>query len=84
MLWLIRRPFSRRLQRALIKTVPEGQLRESAGKRMLAQEKWARKYGLKVLEFVFAVFYYCLGLAFVMFLVMQAIEHGWLQVEFQK
>ncbi len=51
MLWLMRRRWMRRLQRAAIDLSPEGPKRERARQSLLDQERLARRWGLPLLTF---------------------------------
>jgi len=48
MLWLMRRPWMKRLQKAWLKFVPEGR-RVRANDSLRSQNRWALKYGLRLL-----------------------------------
>lgn len=52
MLWFMRRPWMRRLQRGSVKLLPEGPRRDRAWARIRRQERFARKYGLRILTWV--------------------------------
>lgn len=83
MLWLIRRPLSRRLQRASLKLAPESK-REKFRQSMIAQERFARRIGLPVLRFVLRVFFLSAFLTLAISYVLDEIEAGRLIIPTQQ
>lgn len=83
MLWLIRRPGSRILQRAAINLSPPHK-REKVRASINRQEKFARKIGLPLLTFVINLFFVSVGLTFVLLFVLNAQAEGWLIIPTQE
>jgi hypothetical protein len=54
MLWLMRRPWMRRLQRASMRVVLAPH-REAVSRRRMQTDRFARRHGLRVLTFMFGV-----------------------------
>ena len=77
MLWIIRRPVMRRLQRASVRLFPASK-RERVQQAAIKQERFARKYGLTVLTFSLNVLALSLLLTLTYALVTEAIDRGWL------
>jgi hypothetical protein len=79
MLWSIRRPAARKLQRAALNLIPESH-RESAHKSAIKQEKFARKIGLPLLTFVINLFFVSVALTFMLLFILNAVADGWLVI----
>lgn len=56
MLWLMRRRWIRRLQSASFQLVP-AKIRPQVWRSVRAQNRWARRHGLTLLRFSFALFF---------------------------
>jgi hypothetical protein len=80
MLWLMRRPAIRRLQRLSFQLVPEAR-REKAFRSYRAQEDWAREHGLPLLRFLITIFLISLMFTGIWFLVLEGMQRGWLPGE---
>lgn len=78
MLWAMRRPWIRKLQRKGTTFMPEGRWRDRARQTYLRQERFARKYGLGLLrlciKFVLAVWVFGIGYVALYY----AFEQGWI------
>ncbi|MFM9873728.1 MAG: hypothetical protein ACKVQS_09725 [Fimbriimonadaceae bacterium] len=79
MLWSIRRPAARKLQRAALNLVPESR-REAAHQSAIKQEKFARKIGLPLLTFVINLFFISVALTLILLFVLNANAEGWLVI----
>ncbi len=77
MLWVMRRPRVRRLQRASISWVPLAS-RERARQSYLKQERWARRHGLWMLRLVIQMFLLSLSLTLLFMLGLEAFNQGWI------
>lgn len=73
MLWLIRRPFSRKAQRRLLRSASRGR-----HERILKNEQFARRHGLAILTGAFLFALYFLALVLLFELVLLAFQLGWL------
>lgn len=75
MLWFMRRPAIRRLQRGHVLLFPKG-AREEAWRRFRAQERFARRHGLTLLRWtmVLALSLFVMSLAYLF--VMRLVESG--------
>lgn len=80
MLWLIRRRWVRRLQRAGLARFREGSSRDRARQSFLRQERFARRYGLKTLTVIVTVCLYTLAFLLIYNFLGFCIEQGWLPV----
>lgn len=80
MLWFMRRQWMRRLQRGSVKFFPEGPRRERAWGKFRRQERFARKYGLKILTVTLTLCLYFVVLLVIYNFLTIAIEQGWLPV----
>lgn len=78
MLWFMRRPWMKKLQRGSVKLFPEGDRRDRAWASFRRQERFARKYGLKILTVVVTLCLTSVVLLFAYSLIMRALEEGWL------
>lgn len=78
MLWWMRRPFIRRLQRWSLTLFPEGPKREKARQNYLRQERFARRIGLPVLRVAVGAFVVVVQLTLVYFLILEAFNRGWI------
>ncbi|MBS1715932.1 MAG: hypothetical protein JST30_16515 [Armatimonadetes bacterium] len=74
MLWFMRRPWVRRLQRNWVKLFPEGPRRDQAWAGFRRQERFARKYGLRILTWVVTLCLTSLALLFAYNVVTWMIE----------
>lgn len=77
MLWLIRRPLSRKLQRAAVNLAPPHR-REKVRTSMIQQERFARRIGLPLLTFVIRLFFVSVFLTFTLLFILTAQAEGWL------
>lgn len=75
-LWAVRRPSSRRFQRQLVALVPE-RFRATFVRRMMAQERFARRIGLKVLTFVVNLFLLSVSAGLLLSFFLNATAEGW-------
>ncbi|MCW5935826.1 MAG: hypothetical protein KIT11_00775 [Fimbriimonadaceae bacterium] len=73
MLWFMRRPWMKRVQRASINLWPEGAKRESARASFRRQERLARQIGLRVLHGVFTLCLYFVALVVIYSLLSEVI-----------
>ena len=78
MIWFMRRPWMRRLQRNSIKIVPEGRMRDKAWDNYRRREKFARRHGLGILTGVVSLFLYGFAFVCVYSFLSRAIELGWI------
>ncbi|MES1227289.1 MAG: hypothetical protein ABUL72_01380 [Armatimonadota bacterium] len=83
MLWIIRRPSMRRLQRASVNLFPESR-RAKVHESALRQERFARKYGLAVVTLSLNVLALSLLLTGTYALVTTAIDRGWIVMPSQE
>lgn len=81
MLWFMRRPWMKRLQRNSVKIFPEGPRRDKAWESFRKQERFARRYGLKILVWVVTLCLYCLTFVLIYSVLSNGIEQGWLPVK---
>jgi len=79
MLWSIRRPMARKLQKAALRLIPESR-RESARLQAIKQEKFARKIGLPLLTFVINLFFISVALTLLLLFILNATAEGWLVI----
>ncbi|HRF59176.1 MAG TPA: hypothetical protein PLH94_04590 [Fimbriimonadaceae bacterium] len=75
MLWLMRRPWMRRLQRWTISRVPP-ERRDAARRSMYRQDRFARRHGLRVLTFAITLLLGSLLLTLFWFLGLALYEAG--------
>ncbi len=75
MLWFIRRPAIRRLQRASLMLVPESR-RERAHQSMIAQERLARRIGLPTLRFVLRLLFFSIFMTLFLSWFLDAVDSG--------
>lgn len=78
MLWFMRRKWMKRLQRSSVTLFPEGPRRDKAWEGFRNQERFARKYGLRILTGVITVCLYSILLLVLYNVVYLALEQGWL------
>lgn len=81
MLWFMRRPWMKRLQRGSIQWFPEGPRRDHAWESFRKQERFARKYGLRILTAVIMVCLYSIALAVAYSFLTYAIDQGWIPLK---
>ena len=79
MLWLIRRPWVRRWQRASYRMLPP-RIRDRAWQVHLKQERFARKWGLPTLTVAIAVLMFSIALTMVYWFVVWLWAGGWLSL----
>jgi hypothetical protein len=79
MLWLMRRPAMRRLQRNSVKLLPESK-REKAWQNIRRQEAWARDNGLPLLKVVITFLLISIGLTLTWLFVLELITRGLIPV----
>lgn len=79
MLWFIRRPKIRRLQRMGLNLVPESR-RERARQNTRRQEQWARRYGLTILTWSFTFLLYVVVATLAYLTVLRIISEGWIDI----
>ena len=77
MLWVMRRPWMKRLQRASAKLFPESR-REKAKRSMNKQNQWARKVGLQLLTFSINMLLGSMIITGAYFLILGLYESGYL------
>jgi hypothetical protein len=77
MLWMMRRPWMKRLQRAAEGLVPERK-RERVKVSMNRQNRWARRVGLRLLTFSFNVLLGSMIVTGAYFLILGIYEAGYL------
>ena len=68
----------KRLQRNSVKFFPEGPRRDRAWEGFRKQERFARRFGLRILTFVVTVCLYGLCLSVIYSLLSYLVEQGWL------
>lgn len=83
MLWVMRRPHVRRLQRAMILAVPV-KVRPKALKTFLAQERFARRHGLPILTFFVGLFFVSFAFTVVYYGMTEVLERGWIRLPQQE
>ncbi|MBN9500963.1 MAG: hypothetical protein BGO01_06150 [Armatimonadetes bacterium 55-13] len=76
MLWLMRRPWMKSLQRASTNLFPPGQKRERAKLSMVRQNKFARKVGLPILTVAYNLLLASVILTTSYFVVLNLYESG--------
>jgi len=79
MLWLMRRPWMKRLQRGSILLFPP-RMREKAWRGMVRQNRFARRIGLPMLTFMMSLVVGSLLVTGSFFLAMSLYEHGYLTI----
>ena len=77
MLWLIRRPLARRLQRASVNMFPVSK-REKLHHAAIRQERFARKYGLAVVTLSLNVLALSILVTATYAVLTEAVDRGWL------
>jgi len=77
MLWLIRRPSARRMQRAALNLVPS-RYREAARLSGVKQERFARKYGLAVVSLSLNLIMLSVVASLAYAFMLEAFERGWI------
>ncbi|QYK54086.1 MAG: hypothetical protein KF824_04120 [Fimbriimonadaceae bacterium] len=82
MLWYMRRPFIRRLQRAAI-NLAKPEKREQARQTMIKQEKFARRIGLPLITFVVRFFFLSAALTYLTMFILNGVADGWLVIPTQ-
>lgn len=82
MLWYMRRPFMRRMQRAAI-NLYRPEKREKARLTMIKQEKFARRIGLPVLRFVLKFFVLSVVISTFALFIINGVADGWLVIPTQ-
>lgn len=82
MLWYMRRPFIRRLQRAAI-NLAKPEKREKARQAMIKQEKFARRIGLPLITFVVRFFFLSVVLTYLTMFILNGVADGWLVIPTQ-
>lgn len=75
MLWLMRRPWMRRLQTSSFALIPE-RSRPKAWRNHLAQNRFARKYGYRLLAFMYLLLLGSFLVTAAYFSVLAAFETG--------
>lgn len=81
LLWWIRGPFIRRMQRAGLRLVPN-RYRDRARQAQIAQERFARRIGLPLLRFLISVFLLSVAASLLFRFAIYAIEQEWIPLEF--
>lgn len=79
MLWLMRRGWMRRLQRASLKLFPSAK-REAIRDSMIRQDRFARRWGLTILQYSILVFLYSVVFTLLFFGLLELIEQGYFQI----
>lgn len=79
MLWYMRRPMIRRMQRAAPRLLPE-RMRPRAREKYLAQERWARRYGLRVIHSMLLVLLISIGMTLIFQGFLELISQGYFAV----
>jgi hypothetical protein len=74
-LWLIRRPWMKRLQRSALSLVPEGR-RAASTEGIRRQNRFARRYGKRILSFAIACMLASLMLTFTFQLALLLLDSG--------
>ncbi|MDX2064790.1 MAG: hypothetical protein SFX74_03500 [Fimbriimonadaceae bacterium] len=77
MLWFMRRPVLKRARRNAVKILPES-LRERAQRSIHAQDRFARRYGIRMLAAVIQLCAVSMLFSITMTLVLIALQNGWL------
>lgn len=78
MLWVMRRPWMKRLQRASQRLFPEHK-RAKAIQSMNRQNRWARRFGLKLLTFSVNMFLASVIVTATYFVVLDLYQGGYLE-----
>lgn len=73
MLWLMRRPWIKRFQRASERWFPK------AKPSMVRQNRWARRFGLRLLTFSFNVLVASMIVTAAYFVVLEMLQGGYLE-----
>lgn len=76
-LWLSRRPWAKRLQRASIQLAPE-RLRPRMRTNLARQNAWARRYGLRVVRLSVTMVFFSVVFWSAWLLLILAADQGWL------
>ena len=79
MLWLMRRRWIRRLQRGMIGAVPPA-ARPKFHAMFLAQERFARRHGLRTLTLVVGLFFVSVAFTFVYAGMTEVFNRGWISI----
>lgn len=79
MLWLMRRRWMRRLQRASVNLFPASK-RDAIRESMIRQDRFARRWGLMILQFAILIFLYSLVFTLLFFGLLALIERGYFRV----
>ncbi len=79
MLWWMRRPFIRRLQRMSLAYVMRRK-GESARTKYLSQERWARRHGLNLIHTSLRLLMISIGCTAIYFGFLEAVEKGYFQI----
>jgi len=79
MLWLMRRPFIRRMQRGSLNLIPASR-REKARQSYLRQERFARRIGLPLVTFVVGLAFLSILATAMTMLILEGINQGWFLV----
>jgi hypothetical protein len=77
MLWLMRRPALKRARRNAVQLLPEP-VRDRARRSIHAQDRFARKYGIRMLSAVIQLCAVSMLFSITMTLVLIALQNGWL------
>lgn len=78
MLWFMRRRWMRRIQRNSVKLFPDGPNRDRAWKNFRSRERFARRYGLRILTFVINCCLYSIAILMIYSFLTYAIEQRWI------
>ncbi len=78
MLWIMRRPVIRRAQRGSVNLFPE-RMRPWARENYLSQERWARRYGLRLITLVVRLFVLSVAATAIYMGLLELFNRGWLQ-----
>lgn len=76
MLWLMRRPWMRRLQRSSVKMWPE-RMRDRVAQSMVRQDRFARRYGFRIVRFAILIMLASMLLTSVFLVVLKLNEEGY-------
>lgn len=79
MLWVMRRRGVRRLQRRMISTVP-ARIRPRFYSMFLAQERFARRHGLRILTLVVGLFFISVAFSMVYAGLTEVFNRGWIRL----
>lgn len=75
MLWIMRRPWMKRLQYGSIKLFPPSR-REKARMNLIRQNRWARRYGQPLLRFAFLALLASMAITFTYYAAIYLVESG--------